>query len=450
MPATRHLLFIPCSLGLEALLEEEVAPWGSAPGRRVGGVELRVDREGLWRVCLLSRLAEGVRLRLKPFVAADFASLQKELRKLPFRAFLPAGARVQIKVSCHESRLWHSGAVRERVAAVLQEHVGWVVEEHAWVVEPRDGGLHDAGAEPVRGDQSSVESEREHAVSRPPGSSQSSPFVHTLFVRLEKDEVQVSLDAGGPRLHQRGERTRVERASLRETLAAALVRLARQRVASEGAAAGGAAAGGAAAGGTAAGGAAAGRPGGELLEPSELPLLWDPFCGAGTIPLEWCGAALGRVAGRERRLALEEFRDFDAEAFAGFRERLVSREASAGSGRLLAIASDSSERAVAATRANAQGAGYGSQLQVLRGDVRKVAAEVPAGACVVTNPPYGRRLQEAGAVRALLSVLAERPDLRPVVVLVGGAAQKVVPAAHPALVRFKNGGLNVSARLVRG
>lgn len=379
--SSSQLLFIQCSLGLEVLLEEEVAPWGRSPQRRSGGVELRVDREGLWRVCLSSRLAEGVRIRFKPFVAADFGSLQTELRKLPFRAYLAQGAHVQVKVSCHESRLWHSGAVEERVAAVLQDHVGWQL-----------GPVPDA-------------------------------FLHTLFVRLEKNEVQVSLDAAGPRLHQRGERTRVELASLRETLAAALVRLARQRLAE--------------------------------TSPisSESPVLWDPFCGAGTLPLEWCGAKLGRVPGQRRNFALEHFRDFDAQAFAHFREQWVGEAAksatAAGSG-LLAIASDRSERAVQAARANVADSGYDEQIQVLCGDLAEVAAQVPRGACVVTNPPYGRRLQEAGAVRALLRVLEQRPDLRPVVVLVGGAAQKVVPVNRPALARFKNGGLNVSARLLRG
>jgi len=53
-------------------------------------------------------------------------------------------------------------------------------------------------------------------------------------------------------------------------------------------------------------------------------------------------------------------------------------------------------------------------------------------------------------VKKLLRVLKQRPDLTPVVLLVGGAARDVIPKDRPALFRTKNGGVPVSARLLAG
>ena len=138
---------------------------------------------------------------------------------------------------------------------------------------------------------------------------------------------------------------------------------------------------------------------------------------------------------------------------------------------LRALGSDSSERALAAARHNTQlaDASLGGRLSPsiawLHGDVLGVMEQVPQGAFVLTNPPYGKRLpggrpragpptsrpsQVHPAVLQFLSVLERRPDLRPVVMLLGGEARHVLPSSAPALFRTQNGGLPVSARLLRG
>lgn len=371
IPTTSHRLFVQCALGVEPLLKAELAEFGIVSKEAEGGVECRGDFNLLTQVCLCSRVAESVRVRLKEFEARHFTDLEKKLRALPFRAFLKPKERVRVKVVCQKSKLWHSDAVKARVEGILRDHVGWKISE-----------------------------------------SEAAQLVH---VRLEEDRVQVSLDATGERMHRRGYRTRVEKASLRETLASALC-LSLDRAAYS----------------------------------SEAPIVWDPFCGSGTIPLEMLSYCHGRLPGVDRTHAFERWRSHDAEAFRQQKTKLVeSCPAKAPAPNLRAFCSDVSDSAIEAARENAKASGLEVACEFFVGDILEVAQKVPPGAFVLTNPPYGKRIEEAGAVKKLLSLLNKRPDLRPVVILVGGAARKLVPKDRPALFRTKNGGIPVSARLLR-
>ena len=369
---TTHRLFVQCALGVEALLKAELEEFGIVSSAAEGGVECRGDFKELAKICLSSRLAESVRVRLKEFEARQWSELEKKLRALPFRAFLPPKERVRVKVVCHKSKLWHSDAVKERVEGILQAHVGWKISD-----------------------------------------SEAAQLVH---VRLDEDRVQVSLDASGERMHRRGYRTHVEKASLRETLAAALCL---------------------------------------SLDPAayslDAPVLWDPFCGSGTIPLEMLSLCHGRLSGLDRVHAFQRWREYDAAAFAAQKaEFAADAREKARAPTLRALLSDVSRSAIESAQENARAAGFEAASEFFVGDVLQVAEKVPSGAFVLSNPPYGKRIEQAGAVKKLLGLLEKRADLRPVVILVGGAARDLVPKDRPALFRTKNGGIPVSARQLRG
>ena len=183
---TQHKLFLSVSSGLEPLLASELDELGLLPKIVAGGVELRASTEQLWLIHHDCRLAEGVRLRLRSFRATNFSALTSGLRRLPWHAYLTSGRPLNVRVTCHRSRLWHSDAVADRTRAELG----------------RSLGLTDITNTPL-GDQE----------------------VQTVFVRIAGDIVQPSVDATGDRLHRRGHRTHVGEAPLRETLAAALARM---------------------------------------------------------------------------------------------------------------------------------------------------------------------------------------------------------------------------------
>lgn len=374
MIQTSYLIFVQCSLGLEEVVARELAQWGLTGRVLAGGVELRAGWAELVRCGLMSRSAESVRVRLKAFVARDFEQLVDQLKKLPFRAHLGPGTPVEVRVSCHHSRLWHSDAVAERVYSVLTEHVGCAR-----------------------------------------GEANGQVTMQPVFVRVDHDEVQISLDAGGPRMHRRGYRMHVERASLRETLAYPVVE--------------------------------------QLLgELGDATTIWDPFCGAGTLLLELLHWRAGRLPGERRSLSLETWRGHSEAQFAELKQGFAVEAAQAAQRRfpqvLSVIGSDRSRASLDAATKNATGAELGP-VEWRLGDILDVATHIPAQTAIVCNPPYGKRLADCDGVKKLVQLTQLRPDLGPVVVLTGGEAKQIIPSKWPATLRFLNGGLQVSVRVKR-
>jgi putative N6-adenine-specific DNA methylase len=394
--ATSYLCFVQVAPGLEPFIARELSVLVKVPFRVLqGGVEARLNVEELYLVCAASRLAEGVRVRLKAFGARSFSELEAGLRKLPWRAYLSQGSLVDVRVTCEHSRLWHSGAVQERVESCLREAVSARTEGSS--VEDLDAD--ECGPQ---GDESAVSSETSRRV----------------FVRLTDDEVQVSMDAAGARLYRRGYRKHVERASLRETMAFAVVFAI-------------------------------------FGEAGPHGTLWDPFAGAGTIALEALARSGGGLAQTERHFVFE---DWPALARTDFRELALRAEATVRalqlSTDLRVIGSDIEPKAVQSARANLEelarySPGLRERATFMEGDLLEVEPKVPRGACILTNPPYGRRLERGDVLEKLGRVLDRRPDLRPCAVLVGGESKKRLPADFRVVFQTKNGGMNVALR-VRG
>ena len=125
--------------------------------------------------------------------------------------------------------------------------------------------------------------------------------------------------------------------------------------------------------------------------------LYDPFCGSGTIVIEAAQQALGIAPGLSRGFAFERLLDFDAPRWAAVRAeavRLVRDGGGAGSPALRIAASDADPAAIDQTLRNARRAGLPEHA--LRADVRDAAAARPpfdAPGLIVTNPPYGERIE---------------------------------------------------------
>jgi putative N6-adenine-specific DNA methylase len=191
---SRFRYFVAVSPGLESLLLAELDRLGISGKITPGGVEVSGSIETLWAIHHGSRLAESVRVRLRPFDATSFAQLEQGLKRLPWHAYLRSGFPFDISVTSQNSRLYHTDAIAERVRRVIDE-----------CSRTRDAStIHlGQGIDP----------------------SQTGSMEQRLHVRLMRDAVQVSIDASGERLHRRGYRTHVGHAPLRETLAAAAIQL---------------------------------------------------------------------------------------------------------------------------------------------------------------------------------------------------------------------------------
>src|SRR5437764_2616474 len=120
------MLFAVCAPGLEPVLASELRALG-LPGRALaGGVEVDGGVPEVMRMNLWLRTASRVLLRLgEPFRATTFPELVRKASALPWERFLRKSVPAAFRVTCRKSRLYHSGAVAERLHAALEARVGF-------------------------------------------------------------------------------------------------------------------------------------------------------------------------------------------------------------------------------------------------------------------------------------------------------------------------------------
>jgi putative N6-adenine-specific DNA methylase len=120
--------------------------------------------------------------------------------------------------------------------------------------------------------------------------------------------------------------------------------------------------------------------------------LLDPFCGSGTILIEAAWIALGVPPGITRPFGFERLRDHDAGRWEDLKDEARSRILPELSSPLIGI--DANPEAIEAARRNAERAFLTEDtIQFELGDARDAVAPAPSG-WIVTNPPYGERLDE--------------------------------------------------------
>ncbi|MDC0717635.1 THUMP domain-containing class I SAM-dependent RNA methyltransferase [Nannocystis bainbridge] len=190
-------LFAVALPGLEPLVAAELDALGLGPGKVVpGGVGFRGDWAALIAANLHLRTATRVLVRLAEFPAHSFALLSKRMTDIAWEDLFPphAPVRLAVRATAHKSRLYHTGAIAERVHLAVAARLG----AHVELAHPHDDGEDD-----------------------PEASSTHSTVL--LVIRLERDRCTVSVDSSGDPLHRRGYRLATAKAPLRPTLAAALL-----------------------------------------------------------------------------------------------------------------------------------------------------------------------------------------------------------------------------------
>lgn len=336
----RFEAFAVTAPGLADIAAGELSRLGIAVGEvESGGVAFEGDFRALCLANLHLRTVSRVLVRVDEFRAATFHELEKRTARIDWSRWITPGRDVALRVTCRKSRLYHSGAVAERVAAILAPGVGGV-----------QLGASDDGDEANDTGQSSGAND----------GGQGAPQL--VVVRLLHDRCTISLDSSGALLHQRGYRLATGKAPLRETLGAALLL------------------------------ASGWEPGTPLV---------DPFCGSGTLAIE--GALLARriAPGRNRTFALERWPGADARTMACVRDDARGRELPSAGAPI--VASDRDAGAVDGARHNAERAGVAGDITFVVRAVSSLTPPDdgrPDGA-VVTNPPYGVRVGATGELRNL-------------------------------------------------
>lgn len=184
--------FAVAAPGLEPWLARELNALGISGQTVPGGVTFASDIGGVYRVNLHSRLASRVIVRIAEFRARALGELARRTAAIPWEEWLAPGAELRVRVSSRKSRLYHTGAVAERVAEGVRARVN--------VSAVNAGAERDADAE-----------------------GEDALAAMLLVVRLARDVCTISLDSSGALLHRRGYRQAIGKAPLRETLAAAML-----------------------------------------------------------------------------------------------------------------------------------------------------------------------------------------------------------------------------------
>lgn len=118
----------------------------------------------------------------------------------------------------------------------------------------------------------------------------------------------------------------------------------------------------------------------------------DPMCGSATFLVEAAWLATDRAPGLGRSFAFEHWRDADLAAWRTIYDDAEAR-AAAGAERMPRLCgNDRHPGAIAIAQKAIAAAGLGGKIQLTHGDARDYAPPFPP-ALVVTNPPYGERLQ---------------------------------------------------------
>jgi putative N6-adenine-specific DNA methylase len=182
---TRLALYAVTAPGLESLTAAELRQLGiEAMGVEPGGVAFRGTLADVARANLWLRTPSRILLRLGTFHVRALGELERKAGQLPWREWLAADRPLTVRATCRKSRLFHQGAVAERVIAA-------------------------SGRRPA--EATLAPDEKEGATAQ------------LVVVRLLRDEATISLDSSGALLHRRGYRVETAKAPLRETLAAALL-----------------------------------------------------------------------------------------------------------------------------------------------------------------------------------------------------------------------------------
>ena len=166
-----------------------------------------------------------------------------------------------------------------------------------------------------------------------------------------KDRVSLCIDTSGDGLHKRGYRPAHNAAPLKETMAAAMVKLSRYR----------------------------GRDD-----------FCDPFCGSGTIPIEAALIAKNRAPGLDRGFTAMSWKNIDRRVWEQEREAAKAKEYH---GDYNIVGSDIDPKAIEIARENAQRAGVDDVVRFEVADAMKFDRKTERGV-IVTNPPYGERIME--------------------------------------------------------
>ena len=321
-------LYAPCHFGMEAVLKREIIDIGYEISRvEDGRVYFWGDDEAIVRANLWLRTTERVLINVGSFKATTYDELFEKTKAVDWSEYLTKDAKFWVsKASSVKSKLFSPSDIQSIVKKAIVEKMKSIYNI-SWFQE--DGPEY-----PLR-------------------------------VSLYKDVVTLGLDTTGVSLHKRGYRTKVAKAPITETLAAALI----------------------------------------MLTPWKKDrILIDPFCGSGTFAIEAAMMAMNMAPGLNREFLSQNWGNMiDKKLWYELIDE--AREEIDSDVKPDIQAYDIDDAVLKAARENAANAGVSVHIQ--KRDVSELTHAKKYG-FIITNPPYGERLEDKESILPIYKTLGER------------------------------------------
>ncbi len=301
-----------CLFGLEGLLGAEIDSLGYKRTETMDGRITFVGDEAAAAECNINlRFAERLYLNLGEFTARSFEELFEGTAAIEWEEYISKNDAFPVRGHAIKSQLYSVPDCQRIIKKAVAKRLGSI---YGLTTLPETG------------------------------------IKYQIDFFIFKDRASLMIDLSGVPLHKRGYRPETVAAPLRETLAAAVAKIAR---------------------------------------PREGVVFCDPFCGSGTIAIEAAMQMKNIAPGVGRVFAAEEFPQFKKELWGNAREKATA--AIITDSGFEAIASDINPDCVRIAKESAIRAGVADVIECKCMDALTLEAEGRRGT-IATNPPYGERL----------------------------------------------------------
>lgn len=320
-------LVATAAMGLESIVAQEVQDLGYETKVENGKVYFEGDETAIARCNLWLRVADRVKIVVGEFPAETFDQLFENTKALNWEQYLPVDANFPVSGKSVKSKLFSvpdcQAIVKKAIVEKMKLHY------------KRLGFLDESGA------------------------------TYKIEVSILKDVATLTIDTSGAGLHKRGYRQNQGEAPLKETLAAALVKISRWSPT---------------------------RP------------FVDLFCGSGTIPLEAAMIGQNIAPGYNREFISEDWPWMKAKIWDDAHNE--ADDLAKYDQPLEIIGSDIDHRMVQIAQENALEAGFADLITFKQMQATDFTTKLTDGV-IISNPPYGERIGEKEEIEQVIKQLGD-------------------------------------------
>lgn len=331
-----YQLLAVCPMGLESVVSKEVNELGYETEVENGRIFFEGDEKAIAKSNLWLRTSDRVRLVMGRFKATTFEELFEQTKNIPWETIIPVDGNFPVQGRSVKSTLHSVPDVQAIVKKAIVERLKEAYSHKGW--------LDETGPK------------------------------YPVEVAIHKDQVLLTIDTSGSGLNKRGYRLAQGEAPIKETLAAALIRLANWN--------------------------------------GNTPLI-DPFCGSGTIAIEACLIAQNIAPGFNRSFVSETWDIMPEGLYDTLRDE-ADQQADYDK-EVEVYAYDIDPEMVEIAKRNADEVGLGEVIHFEVKDVNTLDIHTDKPIALIGNPPYGERIGDREEVeemyRYLGKLMKEHPNL---------------------------------------